>query len=278
MTVHSPPPPVVLTIAGSDSSGGAGLQADLKTFAAHGVYGASVVTAITAQNTRAVSAVFPVPGTMIAAQLDAIFRDLDVKAIKIGMTGTGEAISALVAALKVWTGPPVVLDPVMVAGSGDALLADEAFTALRDRLLPCATLITPNLPEAARLLGTDEARSVQDMQTQIKALARLGARAVLLKGGHLPGNTAIDLFYDGAQLHKFERPRVATPHTHGSGCTMASAIAARLALGDDMLNAVARAKAYISAAIRHAATLEVGHGSGPLHHFHALWPRLHLAG
>ena len=266
------PAPIALTIAGSDSSGGAGLQADLKTFAAHGVYGASVVTAVTAQNTKAVASVFAVPQAMIAAQLDAVFTDLDVRAIKIGMTGTKETVNVVAAATERWAGPPVVLDPVMAAGTGGKLIDDDALDVLKTRLVPQAALITPNLSEAARLLEGPEANSLADMQAQIKELSTLGARSVLLKGGHLSGSTAIDLFHDGQQVHKFERPRVSTPHTHGSGCTLAAAIAARLAWGDDLLNAVAKAKAYISGAIRHAGALKVGLGGGPLHHFYDIWP------
>ena len=262
---------IALTIAGSDSGGGAGIQADLKTFSALGVYGASVLTALTAQNTAGVRGVHDVPADFVTAQIDAVFDDLDVHAVKIGMLSQVAAIDAVRAGLDRHGARHVVLDPVMVAASGDPLIADAAVDALRTALVPRADLLTPNLPEAARLLGTDEARGEDEMRAQAEALVRLGASAVLLKGGHAAGEESVDIFHDGQAIHRLAAPRVRTRNTHGTGCTLSSAIAAGLARGVPLLDAVRMAKAYISRAIAHADELRIGHGHGPVHHFHDIW-------
>lgn len=263
--------PIALTIAGSDSSGGAGIQADLKTFSALGVYGASVITALTAQNTRGVSGVFDVAPDFVGAQMDAVFDDLDVGAVKIGMLSTAEIIEAVAGGLERHDPPFIVLDPVMVAKSGDALLRDEAVAALRDRLLPLASVITPNLPEAAVLLDGAKVSNRGEMETAASALLKLGPQAVLLKGGHLGGDTSPDLLVQDGSREWLEGPRIDTPNTHGTGCTLSSAIAAGLAQGRPLDEAVARAKDYLTAAISAADGLGVGSGRGPVHHFHALW-------
>lgn len=260
-----------LTIAGSDSGGGAGVQADLKTFSALGVYGASVLTAITAQNTRAVTAVEAVPPAMIAAQLAAVFDDLAVHAVKIGMLGGPDAIDAVAQGLA-GRSVPVVLDPVMVAKSGDALLADDAVGALRARMLPLADLLTPNLPEAARLLDAPVAADEAAMLAQGRALMALGPRAVLMKGGHAPGATCVDLLITGDGALRLSAPRHATRNTHGTGCTLSAAVAAGLARGLGLAEAVAAAHRYLQGAIAAADGLGVGGGRGPVHHFHAVWP------
>lgn len=264
---------IALTIAGSDSSGGAGIQADLKTFSALGVYGASAITALTAQNTRGVEAVQVVPPDFVLAQIGAVARDLKVGAIKIGMLATSAVIEAVAEGLKDFAGVPVVLDPVMVAASGDVLLDEEAVETLRSVLLPRATLITPNLPEAAKLLGTTEAKDEREMGEQARALMRIGAKAVLIKGGHAEGAKAVDLYVDAEGEMRLEAPRVATRNTHGTGCTLSSAIAAELAKGASLREAVRKAKAYITAAIAAADELRIGKGRGPVHHFHAWWPK-----
>ena len=260
--------PVALTIAGSDSSGGAGIQADLKTFAALGVYGASVITALTAQNTKAVSAIHHLPGDFVTAQLDAVFGDLDVGAVKIGMVAQVSTIEAVAASLRHWSPKHVVLDPVMVATSGDRLLAEDAIEALRTKLIPRASLITPNLPEAAALLGEGVAASEAAIESQGKKLLAMGCSAVLIKGGHGQGRESIDYLIDGKRIVALAAPRVATKNTHGTGCSLSSAIAAHLAKGDEMETAVRNAKRWISAAIAAADRLTVGHGRGPIHHFH----------
>lgn len=266
-------PPIALTIAGSDSSGGAGIQADLKTFSALGVYGASVITALTAQNTLGVTAIHDVPDDFIAAQMDAVFSDLAVKAVKIGMLSRPGTILAVAAGLERHRARPVVLDPVMVAASGAKLLTDDAVATLAATLLPMADIITPNLPEAATLLSTRAAASEDEMRQQAEALMARGAKAVLMKGGHGQGAESVDLLVTPQGTARFPAPRLDTRNTHGTGCTLSSAIAARLALGDDLPDAVAAAKTYISAAIAAADLLDVGAGHGPVHHFHALWPR-----
>lgn len=265
---------IALTIAGSDSSGGAGIQADLKTFSALGVYGASAITALTAQNTQGVEAVLVVPPDFVARQIKVVARDLEIDAVKIGMLATSEVIEAVAGALEVaLPGVPVVLDPVMVAASGDVLLDEDAIETLRKVLLPRATLITPNLPEAAKLLGVDETRGESEMAAQAQALKALGAKAVLVKGGHAEGSEAVDLLLDGEGELRLSAPRVATSNTHGTGCTLSSAIAAELAKGASLREAVAAAKAYVTAAIGAADALAIGEGRGPVHHFHAIWPR-----
>ena len=263
---------IALTIAGSDSGGGAGIQADLKTFSALGVYGASVITALTAQNTRTVSRVQPAGPAMIAAQIATVFDDLDIRAVKLGMLGDGPAIRAVAEGLA-GRDLPIVLDPVMVAKSGDALLADDAIDGLRALLLPRATLLTPNLPEAARLTGTPPARSRDQMCDQALALVQMGAQAVLLKGGHGQGPQCHDLLMtpdDGPRW--LSAPRHATRNTHGTGCTLSAAIAAELAKGRPLQDAVAAAHRYLQGAIAAADSLTVGQGHGPVHHFHAVWP------
>jgi hydroxymethylpyrimidine/phosphomethylpyrimidine kinase len=271
------PPPVALTIAGSDSGGGAGIQADLKTFSALGVYGASVITALTAQNTREVRAIHDVPPCFIRGQLEAVFDDLRIDAVKIGMLSRPEVIETVSAVIGERVDRdrcPVVLDPVMVAKSGDRLLREEAVAALASLLVPRASLITPNLPEAADLLGVAEPVDEPGMRAMLDALGGLGAGAVLLKGGHLQGVESVDLLGMGGGVTRLAAPRHATRNTHGTGCTLSSAITAWLAHGLPMLDAVRRAKAYVSAAIRAADALQVGHGHGPVHHFHALWAGL----
>ena len=262
---------IALTIAGSDSGGGAGIQADLKTFSALGVYGASVVTAVTAQNTLGVLAVHPIPADIVAAQLDAVLSDLAVAAIKIGMVADVAVIEAIAACLgKVDV--PIVLDPVMVAASGDRLLPAEAVAALKDRLLPLATIITPNVPEAAVLADAPEATDEAGLERQARTLAALGP-AVLVKGGHLDGEESVDvLIGEGGQSHRFASARIATRNTHGTGCTLSSAIAAFLAQGEDLVSAVAHAKTYLAGAIAASDALQIGSGHGPVHHFHELWP------
>jgi hydroxymethylpyrimidine/phosphomethylpyrimidine kinase len=260
--------PVALTIAGSDSSGGAGIQADLKTFAALGVYGASVITALTAQNTLRVSGIHQVPAEFVTAQIDAVFSDLAVGAVKIGMVAQLDNIDAIAAGLKRWSPKHVVLDPVMVATSGDRLLASEAIEALRSKLIPCASIITPNLPEAAALLGEPVAESEAAVEHQGKRLLAMGCRAVLIKGGHGEGAESIDYLIDPQGTRALAAPRVATKNTHGTGCSLSSAIAAGLAKGEGLETAVGNAKAWISTAISAADRFSVGHGHGPIHHFH----------
>ncbi|MEX2518738.1 MAG: bifunctional hydroxymethylpyrimidine kinase/phosphomethylpyrimidine kinase [Paracoccaceae bacterium] len=263
---------IALTIAGSDSGGGAGVQADLKTMSALGVYGASVLTAITAQNTRAVTAVEEVSPGMVAAQIAAVLDDLPVGAIKIGMLSSAAVIGAVADALQGFKGP-IVLDPVMVAKSGDALLQPEAVAALTARLLPRAALLTPNLPEAARLLGAAEAATEDEMLAQGQALLALGPCAVLMKGGHGEGPDCLDFLIASDSVPvAFRAPRLRTKNTHGTGCTLSSAIASGLAKGLDIVQSVAEAHAYLQGAIRAADTLRIGSGHGPVHHFHATWP------
>jgi hydroxymethylpyrimidine/phosphomethylpyrimidine kinase len=264
---------IALTIAGSDSSGGAGIQADLKTFSALAVYGASVITALTAQNTRGVEAVHVVPPDFVLKQMRAVAADLAVGAIKIGMLATGAVIEAVAEGLKDFQGVPVVLDPVMVAASGDALLDADAVETLRSVLIPLARLITPNLPEAAKLLGVPPARNEYEMAVQALKLTEAGANAVLIKGGHAEGPTSVDILFEGGEPFSFEAPRVPTRNTHGTGCTLSAAIAAELAKGAPLKESVAAAKAYITAAIQAADQLSIGKGRGPVHHFHAWWPR-----
>jgi hydroxymethylpyrimidine/phosphomethylpyrimidine kinase len=263
--------PVALTIAGSDSSGGAGIQADLKTFAALGVYGASVITALTAQNTNGVTGIHPVPADFVTAQMDAVFSDLDVKAVKIGMLAQLATIDAIVAGLTRWSLRHIVLDPVMAATSGDRLLAADAIGALRARLVPRATLITPNLPEAAALLDEPVATSEAAIESQGKRLLSMGCPAVLIKGGHGEGLESIDYLVTAHGTIALAAPRIATKNTHGTGCSLSSAIAAGLARGEDMETAIRHAKAWISAAIAAADRLGVGHGNGPIHHFHGFY-------
>lgn len=262
--------PIALTIAGSDSGGGAGIQADLKAFSALGVYGASVITAITAQNTHSVTAVEGVSLPVIAAQIDAVLSDLTVGAIKIGMLATPEIIETVADSLKDFEGP-IVLDPVMIAKSGDALLQDDAVGALVDRLLPRATVLTPNLPEAARLLNTAETEDDAALIEQGRALMALGPKTVLMKGGHAAGEICHDHLVSVSGVQSFTAKRVVTRNTHGTGCTLSSSIAAGLAKGLSIADAVAEAHSYLAAAIRAADDLTIGSGHGPVHHFHQFW-------
>jgi len=263
--------PVALTIAGSDSSGGAGIQADLKTFAALGVYGASVITALTAQNTKGVTGIHHVPAAFVTAQLDAVFSDLDIGAVKIGMVAELSVIDAIAAGLARWSPKHVVLDPVMVATSGDRLLATEAVDALRTKLIPLMSLITPNLPEAAVLLDEPVAVGEAAIESQGRRLLAMGCQAVLIKGGHGEGPESIDCLVSPSGTITLSAPRIATKNTHGTGCSLSSAIAAGLAKGEDMEAAVRNAKTWISAAITAADRFSVGHGHGPIHHFHKFY-------
>ena len=262
---------IAVTIAGSDSGGGAGIQADLKTFSALSVYGASVITALTAQNTQGVRAIHDVPPEFVTAQIDAVFSDLDVGAVKIGMLSRATTIEAVASGIERHRMKNVVLDPVMVATSGDRLLATDAVDALRRLLIPRARVITPNLPEAAALLDAPVARDESEMRAQAQRLLALGATAVLIKGGHGSGAESVDLFVDKNGIVQLAAPRVATRNTHGTGCTLSSAIAAELAKGRALADAVRAAKAYVTAAIEAADQLAVGRGHGPVHHFHQWW-------
>lgn len=264
--LNTPLTPTALTIAGSDSGAGAGIQADLKTFAAHGVYGASAVTALTAQNTHGVQGVMPVPAEFVVAQIESVLSDLSVMAIKTGMLADAATIEAVAAAVA-HAGVPLVVDPVMVATSGDRLLPAAAVAALRQVLLPLAELITPNIPEAAVLLNRAEATDVAQMQEQAQALLQLGCRAVLLKGGHLKSAEAVDVLCDWRGCQLLRSRRVNTRNTHGTGCTLAAAISARLAHGDSVELASRNAKSYLYQALCHADDMAVGTGAGPVHHF-----------
>ncbi|MCH8949430.1 MAG: bifunctional hydroxymethylpyrimidine kinase/phosphomethylpyrimidine kinase [Chloroflexi bacterium] len=273
--------PAVLTIAGSDSGGGAGIQADLKTFAALGVYGASAITAITAQNTQRVARVHHLPPDLVAAQIDAVASDIGIDAAKTGMLGTAAVIEVVAAKVDEYKLRPLVVDPVMVAESGDRLLEPDAIDTMRERLLPLATVLTPNVPEAEALLGRS-LESWDDIREGAKEIVALGTGAVVITGGHAfsgaDGNTAtaarrerlaVDLLYDGTVFHEFTASRVDTTSTHGTGCTFASAIAAGLAKGSDLHGAVAMAKAYVTKAMQ--AAYPVGQGHGPVHHFYRYW-------
>jgi hydroxymethylpyrimidine/phosphomethylpyrimidine kinase len=263
--------PIALSIAGSDPSGGAGIQADLKTFSALGAYGAAVLVALTAQNTRGVQGVYPVPPGFVAAQLSSIFDDLAVDAVKTGMLADAEIVGVVAAALAARGVKNLVVDPVMVATSGDRLLADDAVAGLRTALFPLAAVVTPNLLEAAALLDEPVAVSEDAMLGQGRRILAFGPRAVLVKGGHGNGAEAVDLLVTPAGHRRFAAPRIATRNTHGTGCTLSSAIAAGLAKGLAVEEAIAAAKAYLTAALAAADRLHVGHGRGPVHHFHALW-------
>ncbi|QTF92640.1 bifunctional hydroxymethylpyrimidine kinase/phosphomethylpyrimidine kinase [Halomonas sp. BM-2019] len=263
--------PNVLTIAGSDPSGGAGIQADLKTFSALGAYGTSVITALTAQNTRGVTGVHPVPAEFIAAQLETLLDDVLIDAVKIGMVASREVAEVIRAALTRRRPRWVVLDPVMVAKSGDILVDDAGIRAVREVLVPLADLVTPNLPEAAVLIDAPEPGDRDGMQALAPALRALGAGATLLKGGHLSGEECPDLLITPETATWVEGARVDTANLHGTGCTLSSAIAARLALGEALPAAVAAAKQWLGAALAASQRLDVGQGRGPVHHFHAWW-------
>ncbi len=262
---------IAVTIAGSDSGGGAGIQADLKTFSALGVYGASVIAALTAQNTLGVTAIHDVSPDFVRAQIDAVFSDLAVDAVKIGMLSRPAVIEAVAAGLDAFERTDAVLDPVMVAASGDPLLADEAVAVLVAELFPRAALITPNLQEAARILDAPVAAGRAQMQAQAEALLALGPRAVLVKGGHGEEAESADILLSSEGVQWFSAPRHETSNTHGTGCTLSSAIAAGLARGLDLAAAVSAAKDYVTAAIMAADQLAIGSGHGPVHHFHVLW-------
>jgi hydroxymethylpyrimidine/phosphomethylpyrimidine kinase len=263
--------PIAVTMAGSDSGGGAGIQADLKTFAAFGVYGASVITALTAQNTQGVTAIHDVPPDFIAAQIDAVFTDLAVGAVKIGMLSRPAVIAAVAAGLDRHDQTDVVLDPVMIAASGARLLKPRAVDVLRRELIPRALIITPNLPEAAALLDAEIAADEGAMREQAERLLALGPRAVLLKGGHGDGPESVDFYLDGTVELRLPAPRIATRNNHGTGCTLSSAIAAGLAKRLRLIEAVGEAKAYVTLAIAAADRMSIGSGHGPVHHFHAWW-------
>lgn len=263
--------PNVLTIAGTDPSGGAGIQADVKTFSALGAYATTVITALVAQNTQGVRAVHQVPPEFVTAQLDVLFDDVRIDAVKIGMLGDAKTVRAVAEALRRHAPPHVVVDPVMVAKSGDRLLAAAAVQALRDELLPRADLVTPNLPEAADLLGAAEARDEEQMRGQLHRLGQL-CPAVLLKGGHLGSAQSPDLLLTEGQVRRLDADRVDTRNTHGTGCTLSAAIAALRPQRPDWATSVGEAKAYLTAALLTADRLDVGHGHGPQHHFHAWWP------
>lgn len=262
----------VLTIAGSDSGGGAGIQADLKTFAANGCYGMSVITALTAQNTQGVTGIHPVPVEFVASQLDAVLSDIGADAVKIGMLYSPELIDTVARKLKEFRVGRIVLDPVMVAQSGDKLLRDDAVAALKAQLIPLAEILTPNLPEAAVLLGRP-VRGADDMADAAVELAQLGCPNVLLKGGHLEAGDCDDLLFlgEGRQVVRLPDERVVTRNNHGTGCTLSSATASHLARGVGVEEAVRCAKAYISAAIRAGAGYVIGRGHGPVHHFWRFW-------
>jgi hydroxymethylpyrimidine/phosphomethylpyrimidine kinase len=269
-----PTPPRLLTIAGSDSGGGAGIQADLKTFAAHGAYGMSVIAALTAQNTREVRAVLETPPGMVAAQLDAVLEDLGVDAVKIGMLASAPIVRTVADRLRAHlagTGVPVVLDPVMVAKSGDPLLADDAVEAILEDLLPLCTLVTPNLPELERMTGLPAGTE----EERLRAAGALAARgpAVLAKGGHAAGEEVVDLLLEGGRVHRFTHPRLHTSATHGTGCTLSSAIAARLGAGEDLPRAVSGAVGYLHGAMAAAYRLGREGGHGPVDHLYRLKPR-----
>ncbi len=258
----------VMTIAGSDSGGGAGIQADLKTFAALGVYGTSAITAITAQNTLGVTAVHEVPPEVVAAQIDAIVTDIGADAVKTGMLASAPIIEVVAAKVREHRLANLVVDPVMVAKSGDRLLRPDAVAVLRERLLPLATVVTPNLPEAEILVGRS-LRDEDDVRRAAREIVSLGPRTVVVKGGHAGGDLAVDILFDGVSFREYAAPRIDTTSTHGTGCTFASAIAAGLARGLTVEEAVAQAKDYVTAALRSAQP--IGGGHGPVHHFHAFW-------
>lgn len=267
----SRPIPIALTIAGSDSSGGAGIQADLKTFSALGVFGTSVITAITAQNTLGVRAVEDISPGIIAAQIDAVLDDMEVGAAKIGMVSRVETIGAIAGRLR-HHGVRPVLDPVMVATSGDRLLRADAIEALRQELVPLALLVTPNLPEAALLSDTPVAHDEASMIAQGEIILRSGAGAVLVKGGHGTGPESVDILLDGTGVTRLAARRLDTPNTHGTGCTLSAAIAANLARGTSLADAVREAKSYLHGALEAGASVRIGKGRGPVHHFHRWWP------
>ncbi|WP_429267563.1 bifunctional hydroxymethylpyrimidine kinase/phosphomethylpyrimidine kinase [Paraburkholderia sp. EB58] len=265
------PIPNVLTIAGSDSGGGAGIQADLKAFSALGAYGASVITALTAQNTRGVTAIHTPDPAFITAQLDAVFDDIRIDAVKIGMLANAHVARAVADALRRYRPKHVVLDTVMISKSNHALLAPDAVAVVRDELLPLADLLTPNLPEAAALLGVSAATDEAGMIEQGEALRSLGARAVLMKGGHLTAADSPDWLVQDSGTLRLYAARVPVKNTHGTGCTLSSAIAALLPQRADLASAVTDAKIYLTGALQASDQLDVGKGVGPVHHFYRWW-------
>ncbi len=260
-----------LTIAGSDSGGGAGIQADLKSFSANGVYGASILAALTAQNTKGVTAIHDVPVDFVTAQMDAVFDDIEIHAVKIGMLSCCPVIEAVVSGLKKHNAQNIVLDPVMVATSGDLLLDEDAIEAVLTELVPLAGLITPNLHEAAKLTSTELAATEADMVQQAEKLLKCGAKAVLIKGGHGSSDEAADLLLTEGGEKWFRARRINSPNMHGTGCSLSSAIAAWLARGETLERAIGKAKVWLTGAIEHSHELNVGQGAGPVHHFFELW-------
>lgn len=267
--------PNVLTIAGVDPSGGAGILADVKAFSALGTYGCAVITALTAQNTRTVSDIFPIAPTFIAEQINTLFSDVRIDALKIGMLGHSDIITTVADRLRHWKPEHIVLDPVMVAKSGDRLLQQEAINALRTQLIPLASVITPNLPEAGVLLDCRPAETVAEMRKMAEQLRQLqpddDSRWVFLKGGHLPGDDVIDVLYNGSEMVELPGKRIPTKNTHGTGCTLAAALAALLPQKPDFITAAKQAKQYLLVAIQESGKLAVGEGHGPVHHFHQQW-------
>ena len=261
-------PPIAMTIAGSDSGGGAGIQADLKTFAALGVYGTSVLTAVTAQNTQEVTGIHEVSVELVKAQIESVISDIGADAVKTGMLSSTELITAVAEEVRRLELNTLVVDPVMVAKGGDRLLREDAVETLRTKLLPLATVVTPNGPEAEVLTGV-RVRNLEEARVAAERIVEMGAGSVVVKGGHLTGSEAIDIFYDGTAFRELRALRIDTKNTHGTGCTFASAIAAGLAKGLALEEAVGQAKEYVTEAIR--ANLDVGHGHGPLNHFYRLW-------
>lgn len=257
----------VLTIAGSDSSGGAGIQADIKAFSANGGYGMSVITSVTAQNTKSVDKVFDIPADIVKAQIDAVFSDINVDGVKIGMLSNAEIANVVADAMEVYKPKILIIDPVMVSTSGAKLLSDDAFEVITTRLFPLATMVTPNLPEAEYIYGK-KISTVQEMGTAAQAIGTLGPDYVLIKGGHLLDD-ATDLLYNGRTMTIFDRKRITTPNTHGTGCSISSAICVNLAKGMDAVLAVGEAKKYVATGIEHG--LSIGAGNGPIHHFYDLW-------
>lgn len=257
----------VLTIAGSDCSGGAGIQADLKTFSAHGVFGMSVIVSVVAENTSRVIDIQDITPEMIEKQIDAVFEDIEVDAVKVGMLSTPECMRAVAGKLRQYKPEHVVIDPVMYAKNGCPLMDPSAVDALIETILPLADVLTPNIPEAERITGM-EIRSVTDMEAAARKIHDMGSKTVVVKGGHAIGN-ALDVLFDGKQMHHFETERIATKNTHGTGCTFSSAIASQLALGMDICKAVEKAKVYVTTAITHS--LAIGKGCGPTHHFYELY-------
>lgn len=260
-----------LTIAGTDPSGGAGIQADLKAFSALGAYGTSVITALVAQNTCGVQSVYNIDPAFVAAQLDSVFSDVRIDSAKIGMLANANVVERVAERLRHYRPVFVVLDTVMLAKSGDPLLAPEAVASIRRELMPLVSLITPNLPEAAALLACSPAENEQQMRQQGRALMAMGCQAVLMKGGHLNEEESPDWLFTADREQRFSAPRVATCHTHGTGCTLSAALAALRPRHEDWATTVAAAKDYLQQALQQADTLEVGRGIGPLHHFHAWW-------